>query len=359
MTLSPIETILDDAKAGRMFILVDDEARENEGDLVIPAQFADAAAINFMAKYGRGLICLPLEGKQVRRLGLPPMARHNGSRHETAFTVSIEAREGISTGISAADRAHTIQTAIRPTCRVEEIVSPGHVFPLEARDGGVLVRAGHTEAAVDISRLAGLIPAGVICEIMKDDGEMARLPDLVPFAFEHGLNIATIADLIAYRRRQEKLVERTHSASFHSPYGGDFTLHLYTNLLEYAEHIALVKGDVTNTHTPLVRMHAMNVLSDVLHDAENPRSGQLYRAMQLIGDAECGVLVLLRPPHRDAVSTRLASGNKDYKDLREYGIGAQILKDLGVERMKLLTNHPRQVIGLEGYGLEIVGYAGL
>ena len=356
MTLSPIETILDDARSGRMFILVDDEDRENEGDLVIAAEFADAAAINFMAKYGRGLICLPLEGAQIRRLGLPPMARHNASRHETAFTVSIEAREGITTGISAADRAHTINTAIQPACRAEDIVSPGHVFPLEAREGGVLVRAGHTEAAVDIARLAGLIPAGVICEIMKDDGEMARLPDLIPFAKEHSLHMATIADLIAYRRQREKLVNRTHSASFTSRHGGQFTLHVYTNNLEYAEHIALVKGEITADPIPLVRMHALDILSDTLQDVQNPKTGQLQTAMDMLEEAGSGVIVLLRPPYRNALTMQLMAADKEQKDLREYGIGAQILKDLGISRMRLLTNHPRQVIGLEGYGLEITDY---
>jgi 3,4-dihydroxy 2-butanone 4-phosphate synthase / GTP cyclohydrolase II len=359
MSLSPIETILADAKSGRMFILVDDEARENEGDLVIPAEFADAAAINFMAKHGRGLICLPMEGEQIRRLGLPPMARHNGSRHETAFTVSIEAREGITTGISAADRAHTIRTAVQPDCRPESIVSPGHVFPLEAREGGVLVRAGHTEAAVDIARLCGLIPAGVICEIMRDDGEMARLPDLIPFAEAHGLHIATIADLIAYRRRQEKLVTRTHSAPFTSTHGGEWTLHLYTNTLEYAEHVALVCGDIATHPAPLVRMHTLDVMSDVLADATNPRTGQLQQAFERIRAEGCGIIVLLRPPMKDALSARLNAVDTGFKDLREYGIGAQILKDLGISRMKLLTNHPRQVVGLEGYGLEIMGYAPL
>ncbi len=359
MTLSSIETILEDARNGRMFILVDDEDRENEGDLVIAAEFADAAAINFMARYGRGLICLPLKGTQIRRLGLPPMARHNGSRHETAFTVSIEAREGITTGISAADRAHTIRTAIQLEARAEAIVSPGHVFPLEARSGGVLVRAGHTEAAVDIARLAGLIPAGVICEIMKDDGEMARLPDLIPFAKEHGLNIATIADLIAYRRRQEKLVTRTHTSVFNSVHGGTFILHLYTNTLEYAEHIALVKGDIAAHNAPLVRMHTLDILCDALGDAQHSRSGQLQSAMQMLENHGCGILVLLRPPVRNALSLRLGAEDKEQKDLREYGIGAQILKDLGVSRMQLLTNHPRQVVGLEGYGLEIVDYVPL
>ncbi len=358
-TLTPIDTILDDARAGKMFILVDDEDRENEGDLVIPAQFADAQAVNFMAMHGRGLICLPLETAQVRRLGLPPMARHNGSRHETAFTVSIEAREGITTGISAADRACTIAVAIDPDARPDAIVSPGHVFPLEARDGGVLVRAGHTEAAVDIARLAGLTPAGVICEIMNDDGEMARLPDLLTFADTHGLHVASIADLIAWRRQRERLVERTHTTEFRSHHGGAFILHVYTTALEYAEHIALVKGDLSTQDAPLVRMHALDVLSDVLGDADHPRSGDLHRAMQVIERAGAGVVVLLRAPRRDALSSRVAAENQGTKDLREYGIGAQILQDLGITRMRLLTNHPKQIVGLDGYGLEIVGYEGL
>ena len=352
MRFATIAEVLADAGRGRMCILIDDEDRENEGDLVVAAQFATPDVINFMAKHGRGLICLPLEPRQVQRLGLPPMTRRNASRHETAFTVSIEAREGITTGISAADRAHTIQTAINPDCTPDAIVSPGHVFPLQAREGGVLVRAGHTEAAVDIARLAGCIPAGVICEIMKDNGEMARLPDLAAFAETHRLPIATIADLIAYRRQTEKLVTRTHSTAFESRYGGTFTLHVYTTTLEYAEHIALVKGDVQAQAAPLVRMHALDVLSDVLGDRANPRSGDLTHAMETIARAGSGVLVLLRAPRRDAVSARVAADDDNGRDLREYGIG-----DLGIQRMRLLTNHPKQVVGLEGYGLEIAGFA--
>ncbi len=357
--LATIETILKDAKAGRMFILVDDEDRENEGDLVIPAEFADAQAINFMATYGRGLICLPMQSAQIRKIGLPPMAKHNSSRHETAFTVSIEAREGVTTGISAADRARTIEAAINPEVKTTDIATPGHIFPLEARDGGVLVRAGHTEAAVDISRLAGLNPSGVICEIMRDDGEMARLPDLIPFAKEHGLNIASIADLIAYRRKNEKLVSRTHSAPFDCAYGSGFTLHLYTGQLHYAEHIALVKGDINAVDAPLVRMHALDVLTDVLQDAANQRSGQLQRAIEKVNEAGCGVIVLLRVPRPDVLSGKLAGDYKKTNDLKEYGIGAQILKDIGVKQMTLLTNNPKQVVGLDGYGLEIVGYEGI
>ncbi|TAE34486.1 MAG: 3,4-dihydroxy-2-butanone-4-phosphate synthase [Alphaproteobacteria bacterium] len=354
-----IEEIIDDARQGRMCILVDDEDRENEGDLVIPAEFADAAVINFMAKYGRGLICLPLASEDIHRLGLPPMARHNASRHETAFTVSIEAREGISTGISAADRARTIAVAIDPHAQAKDIVSPGHVFPLHARDGGVLVRAGHTEAAVDIARLAGLRPAGVICEIMKDDGEMARLPDLIPFAQEHGLKIASIADLIAYRRRAEKLVERRHTMPFSSEFGGDMTLHLYTTTIEYAEHIALVKGDVASHPEPWVRMHTLDILSDVLGDKDSLRAKDVAHALQRISSVEAGVLVLLRPARATALSERLRVQDRREKDLREYGIGAQILKDLGITHMRLITNHPKQVVGLDGYGLTIVGYESL
>ncbi len=353
--LSPIEDIIADARAGKMFILVDDEDRENEGDLVIPAQFADSEAVNFMAKHGRGLICLSLTKQRVDALKLNLMARHNESRHETAFTVSIEAREGISTGISAADRARTIAIAIDEAKNAKDIVSPGHVFPLVARDGGVLVRTGHTEAAVDISRLAGLNPSGVICEIMNDDGSMARLPDLIPFAKEHGLKIATIADLIAYRRKREKLVERLFETEIESTHGGAFKLIVYKNTLEYAEHIALVKGDISKTPT-LVRMHAFNPLADVL-GAENT---SVATAMNAIATNGSGVVVILREPVKTALSDRIRTklGEKPLAnmDLRDYGIGAQILLDLGVTEMTLLSNTRKSVVGLEGYGLTIVGY---
>jgi 3,4-dihydroxy 2-butanone 4-phosphate synthase / GTP cyclohydrolase II len=354
--LADIETIIADAKAGRMFILVDDEDRENEGDLVIAADFADAAAINFMAKYGRGLICLPLTMAQVERLGLPPMARHNASRHETAFTVSIESREGISTGISAADRALTIKTAINPNVKTNDIVSPGHIFPLQARDGGVLVRAGHTEAAVDIARLAGLNPSGVICEIMSDDGTMARLPELLEFAKQFELNIASIADLIAYRRRREKLIERLYSAPFESEYSDDLRLHIYASKLEYTEHLAIVKGDVAAHSAPLVRMHTVDIIADLLLDKTCAKSGELQQAMQTISQSECGVLVLIRNLQNDILSKRFLHGERPPKDIREYGIGAQILQDLGITKMQLMTNNPKHVIGLDGYGLEIVNY---
>lgn len=354
-----IEDIIAEAKAGRMFILVDDEDRENEGDLVIPAQMCDAQAVNFMAKFGRGLICLTLEKAQVQKLGLPPMARHNTSRHQTAFTVSIEAREGVTTGISAADRARTIEVAINPQSAPHDISSPGHIFPLEAREGGVLVRAGHTEAAVDIARLAGMKPAGVICEIMNDDGSMARLPDLVPFAKEHNLKIACIADLIAYRRRSEKLVKRLVESTLHSRYGGDFQCIVYGTNIGYAEHIALVKGTISPDSPTLVRMHALDVWQDVLGDTTLGKTGLLQAAMQKIDEAGSGVVVLIREPRKTAVSDnlRLKMGQEPKNPaLRDYGIGAQILLDVGVKKLTLLTNAPKNIVGLEGYGLEVSGH---
>jgi 3,4-dihydroxy 2-butanone 4-phosphate synthase/GTP cyclohydrolase II len=361
--------IIADAKAGKMFVLVDDEERENEGDLVIPAQMATPEIINFMAKHGRGLICLSLERQRVEHLGLPLMSSRNGTRHQTAFTVSIEAREGVTTGISAHDRAKTVQIAIDPKAGPGDIVTPGHVFPLVARDGGVLVRSGHTEAAVDIARLAGLNPAGVICEIMNEDGTMARRDDLIKFAQFHNLKIGTIADLIAYRRRYDRIVERTIETSFESRFGGDFKLYVYTNRIAHSEHVALVKGDLHTDDPVLVRMHAMSVLDDVLGDAKSGRSGELTAAMKLIGDEGRGVVVLIREPLptslSDAVSVRargkeqgtrkLAAAQSGPRELRDYGVGAQILLDLGVRRMVLLTNHKKTIIGLEGYGLSVEG----
>lgn len=361
--LSPIEAIIEDARNGRMCILVDDETRENEGDLIIPAQMAAPEAINFMAKYGRGLICLALEQKRVKQLGLPLMARENGTRHQTAFTVSIEAREGVTTGISAQDRAHTIKVAIDPKKGPQDIVTPGHIFPLMARDGGVLVRAGHTEAAVDIARLAGLNPAGVICEIMNDDGTMARLPDLIPFAQTHGLKIATIADLISYRRRYEKLVKQELATSFNSIYGGEFTLYVYVNTLAYAEHIVLVKGSITPEDTVLVRMHVGHVLNDALGDTFDGKENELRRSMEMIAKEGKGVVVLLREPKKDTLSeilrARTGQTSKTDTTIRDYGIGAQILLDLGVKNMRLLTNSKPQVVGLEGYGLSVKGFVGI
>lgn len=357
--LSSIEDIIADAKSGRMFILVDDEGRENEGDLIIPAEKADADAINFMAKNGRGLICLALEKERVEALGLSLMSQKNQSRHQTAFTVSIEAKEGVTTGISAADRAQTVKVAIDAARGVNDIATPGHVFPLIARKGGVLVRAGHTEAAVDIARLAGLNPSGVICEIMNDDGTMARMPDLLEFAEKHDLKIATIADLIAYRRKNDRLVKREVETTLKSKYGGEWKMIIYVNTVEYAEHIALVKGEVKPDEPTLVRVHALDVLSDVLGDTESGKGGQ--RSMEIISENGSGVVVLIREPNRKSLSDSIKRREqkepaKKKKSLRDYGIGAQILLDLGVRDMILLTNSKRTVVGLEGYGLSIKGY---
>jgi 3,4-dihydroxy 2-butanone 4-phosphate synthase/GTP cyclohydrolase II len=357
--VSSSETIIEEARNGRMFILVDDEAREDEGDLVIPAQMATPEAINFMAKHGRGLICLALTDERVHELGLPLMSASNETRHRTAFTVSIEAREGVTTGISAPDRARTIATAIDPSKGRRDIVTPGHVFPLVAREGGVLVRTGHTEAAVDIARLAGLNPSGVICEIMNDDGTMARRNDLIAFAQRHGLKIGTIADLIAYRRRHDRIVERALESDFESRWGGNFRMHVYVNRVAHAEHIALVKGDVTTPGPVLVRMHALNVLDDVLGDRMSGRGGELHAAMDTIGAAGRGVVVLIREPSAtslsDRVKARIAGGAGASDQLRDYGVGAQILLDLGVREMILLSNTKRRIVGLEGYGLTVAG----
>ncbi len=357
--LSTSEEIIAEAKAGRMVILVDDEDRENEGDLVIPAEFANAEAVNYMAKHARGLICLALEKSQVERLGLPQMAKHNSSRHSTAFTVSIEAREGVTTGISAADRARTIEAAINPQALAADIASPGHIFPLEAREGGVLVRAGHTEAAVDIARLAGRHASGVICEIMNDDGTMARLPDLLKFAAEHGLKIGTIADLIAYRRRAEKLVTRIVESKISTQFAGDFTCIAYQQSPGYAEHLALVKGDISGKRPTLVRMHAFDLLHDAIGDFSHGRAGVLQEAMKMIDREGAGVLVLLREPRKTALSDglKVKRGEEPATPiLRDYGIGAQILLDLGVTDMTLITNTPKMIVGLEGYGLHIAGH---
>ncbi len=357
--LSPIEEVIEEARNGRMFILVDDEQRENEGDLVIPAQMATPEAINFMAKHGRGLICLALTRERVKELELPLMAQHNESRHQTAFTVSIEARDGITTGISAPDRAHTIAVAIDANKGKQDIVTPGHVFPLVARDGGVLARTGHTEAAVDLARLAGMIPAGVICEIMNDDGTMARRDDLIAFAQRLGLKIATIADLIAYRRRYDRIVERTLETSFASRYGGEFNMAVYVNKVAYAEHVALWKGDISSDEPVLVRMHALNVLNDVLGHGARSTGGELYEAMRMIAKAGRGVVVLIREPSptslSDRVRAQLDDGQSGPAELRDYGVGAQILLDLGVSDMILLSNTQRTIVGLEGYGLRVVG----
>ncbi len=356
--LSSIEELIEEARNGRMFILVDAEDRENEGDLVIPAQMSTPQAINFMAKYGRGLICLALSGERAQALQIPMMAAVNGTRNQTAFTVSIEAKEGISTGISAHDRAHTISVAIDPTKGPSDIVSPGHVFPLVAREGGTLVRAGHTEAAVDIPRLAGLYPAGVICEIMNDDGTMARLPDLVQFSQLHGLKIGTIADLIAYRRKYDHFVKRVLEGPFVSHNGGEWKMSVYANTLEYAEHIALVKGDITTGGPVLVRMHALNIFSDLLGYKSYERD-VLGESMRIVAEVGRGVVVVLRqnkPTFVSDIITGRMSEDVDRRRVKEYGVGAQILLDLGVREMTLLTDTPqKKIVALDGYGLNIVG----
>jgi len=356
--LSSIEEVVEDARNGRMFILVDAEERENEGDLVVPAQMATPDAINFMAKHGRGLICLALTPERAKQLRLELMSRSNRTRHSTAFTVSIEAREGVSTGISAHDRAHTISVAIDPTKDYRDIMTPGHVFPLVAKEGGVLVRAGHTEAAVDLARLAGLYPAGVICEIMNDDGTMARLPDLVAFAERHGLKIATIADLIAYRLRYDHLVKVVAGTKVKSPYGGEFDLKVYATTVDPAEHVALVKGDVALGGPVLVRVHALNTIDDVISTGAH-RETLVHKAMEIISREGRGVIVLIRESRPDAISARLTqdAGSGGQQRLIEYGIGAQILLDLGVREMVLLSNSPaRKIVGLEGYGLKVTGH---
>jgi 3,4-dihydroxy 2-butanone 4-phosphate synthase/GTP cyclohydrolase II len=356
--ISELPDVIEDARNGRMFILVDAEDRENEGDLVIPAQMCTPQSVNFMARFGRGLICLAMTQERASALKLPMMAAENRTRNQTAFTVSIEAREGISTGISAHDRAHTISVAIDPTKGPEDIIMPGHVFPLVARHGGVLVRAGHTEAAVDIARLAGLYPAGVICEIMNDDGTMARLPDLVKFAQLHGLKIGTIADLISYRRKHDHFVKRIKEMEFESRNGGRFKLVIYLNTIENQEHVALVKGDISGPEPPMVRMHAYNLFDDTLA-AKWGQGDVLGESMRMIGQAGRGVVVLIRRHRIAPVSEVLAASTRTMPDLeqsrlKEYGVGAQILLDLGVENMILLTNTKgRRVVALEGYGLKI------
>lgn len=347
--ISKIEDIIEDARNGRMFILVDHEDRENEGDLVIPAQMATPNAINFMAMHGRGLICLAMPNERIEALGLGLMAPKNSSRHETAFTVSIEAREGVTTGISAHDRAHTIAVAIDASKGASDIATPGHVFPLRAREGGVLVRAGHTEAAVDVSRLAGLNPSGVICEIMNEDGTMARLPDLIAFAQKHGLKIGTISDLIAYRRRYDNLVtERTHKA-VHSVHGGDWNMRIFTDATHGNEHVVLTKGDILTPEPVLVRMHALDPLHDVLGIGRET-SGELSTAMEVIAKEGRGVVVLIRDLEKQVALPEEGSPHK----LRVYGHGAQILATLGLSELILLTNSTLpKVVGLDGYGLSI------
>ncbi len=350
--ISSVEEIIDDARNGRIFILVDHEDRENEGDLVIPAQWASPDVVNFMALYGRGLICLAMTSGRIEDLGLQLMSTNNSSRHETAFTTSIEAREGVTTGISAADRARTIQVAIDSAKGPADIATPGHVFPLRARNGGVLVRAGHTEAAVDVARLAGLNPAGVICEIMNDDGSMSRLPELVAFAQRHGLKIGTISDLIAYRRRHDNLVRVRKEETVASEFGGDWQMRIYTDETHGDEHIVLTKGDISGDDPVLVRMHAMDPMLDVVGTGPAGRAHEFQHAMEVVAAEGRGVVVLLR----DTSMKLDVADEVSPKTLRQYGLGAQILSSLGLSKLILLTNSPTpKVVGLDAYGLEIVG----
>ncbi|MDG2004260.1 MAG: 3,4-dihydroxy-2-butanone-4-phosphate synthase [Novosphingobium sp.] len=359
--LVPIEEIIDEARNGRMFVLVDDEDRENEGDLVIPAQMATPAAINFMATHGRGLICLSLTGERCAELGLEPMSRDNGTRYETAFTSSIEAREGVTTGISAGDRARTISVATDGTKGRDDIVTPGHVFPLRARDGGVLVRAGHTEAAVDISRLAGLNPSGVICEIMRDDGTMARMDDLVTFARLHDLKIGTIRDLIAYRRKHDRMVEMHKEIAFSSRWGGQWRARTYYNKATGDETMALVKGHVDPDKPTLVRMHTLSIFADIFGE-EGDRSELLHRSMEMIAEEGAGVIVVINRPMQRLMSKAIEmktdfrnGGTPQIEEMRDYGVGAQILAELGIHDMLLLSNTQHTLVALEGYGINIVG----
>jgi 3,4-dihydroxy 2-butanone 4-phosphate synthase / GTP cyclohydrolase II len=356
--ISPVQEIIEEAREGRMFILIDEEDRENEGDLVIPAQFATPAQVNFMAKHGRGLICLALTPERAETLGLDPMTPRNQTRMGTAFTVSIEAREGVSTGISAHDRALTIATAIDPTKDRRDIVSPGHVFPLTAREGGTLVRAGHTEASVDIARAAGLNPSAVICEIMNDDGTMARLPELVAFAQFHGLKIGAIDELIAYRRVNERLVEKVSETPFEVRGGKGLRLVVFRNKLDGVEHAALVKGDIHADKPTLVRVHRVDFGADVM-GGYGPRATIIERAVSQIEEEGVGVVVLLRDLVPDAVSRRLNGEPLEFEEddmRRVIGVGSQILRELGVGHMTVLAAAPQKLIGLEGYGLTIDGW---
>jgi len=365
-----IEAALEDIRQGKMVILVDDEDRENEGDLTMAAEKVTPEAINFMAKYGRGLICLSLTDERLNELRLPMMVSENTSRFQTAFTVSVDARKGVTTGISAADRATTIWTAVDENTQPEDLVSPGHVFPLRARQGGVLVRTGQTEGSVDLARLAGLKPAGVICEIMKDDGTMARMPDLKIFAEEHGLKVVTIADLIKYRLNKESLVRRIVTATIPTKYGGVFTAIAYENDVDPYHHIALVKGEIGPEDMVLVRVHSQCLTGDVFGSRRCDCEEQLHTAMAMVEKEGKGVIVYMRQEGRgiglvnklkayclqdmgkDTVEANEALGFK--ADMRDYGIGAQILADLGLHKIRLMTNNPRKIIGLEGYGIEVV-----
>ena len=356
--ISPISEIIADIREGKMVILVDDENRENEGDFVIAAEFATAANVNFMAKHGRGLICLTLDEARCQQLNLPPMVDHNGTRLGTNFTVSIEAAEGVTTGISAADRAKTIQAAVAKNANAKSIVSPGHVFPLKAMNGGVLVRAGHTEAGSDLAALAGLEPCSVICEILKDDGEMARLPDLVEIAAQHQIKIGTIADLIHYRSENETLIERAVERPINTPYG-EMHLVAYRDNISKETHLAIVKGSPSADKETLVRVHEPLSVFDFLDSTNTSHSWNTLKAMKTIADAECGVMVLLYHSESDTdLIHRIQNADEPIRynqELRTYGIGSQILLDLGVKKMKLMAT-PRKMPSMDGFGLEITGY---